>query len=260
MHLAEELISLTVMRGNVDPQAVQEDLCGIDDLLALERSWYQGAPRYSTNRDVLRAAAAGELERIGTDENLKPALRFRNERLEHIYPPYLKPYAAATLKNLGILWRVLGDEAGIHPGIRLSVTSLTRSAAYQGRLVAEGKLAVLDSTHTAGATFDLDLSGYYLHDFYMGRDAVVSKREPTTHENIATAFRKDYGVEAASVPIRLGPEWFDQNVPDTLLAAAELMYGWGLINMVPEMVGSDNSALHIAAAPPWAVPPESGMF
>jgi hypothetical protein len=243
-------VSGLVMEGFSRREDVEKDMPMLDGRLALERSWYESAYRYPTNWDILRDAEAGKLTKVVGDENIKPPMRFLNHDLHHVYPPYLLPYAAETLQILGRLWREEANTLGVHPDIRLSVTSLTRSEAYQKELVAKGKLAVLDSTHLTGATFDLDLGGYRIVNFFEGRDAVVSLREPARQETIAAAFKTDYGAASADAPIRLGPEMFDHAVPQALMAAATILYEGGLINMVPEMVDTPNCALHISVAPP----------
>ncbi len=242
-------VSQTVLEGFSLAEDVEADKVHIDELLDMERAWYADTPRYPDNDAILNAAAAGELVFIGTDENVRPVKRFRNPDLHYTYPPYLAPHAAATLGALGMLWRIEATKLGIHPDVRLAVTSLTRSREYQKVIVTAGKLGVLDSTHQTGGTFDFDLQGYSVINFSGTRDAVVSTRKPAKQETIAEAFETDYRIRRDD-PIRLGPEWFMPEVPRALLTAAQIMFDHGCISMVPEMVGTKNSALHVAAIPP----------
>lgn len=245
---SELVVSKTVLNGFSDRQIVIEGMQDIDEELALERAWHRDSVRYPTNDMIRICAGTGELARVRGDRNIGLIMRFRNPELHDTYPPYLQPRAAATLRLLGIVWRQEADMAGIPSTVRLAATSFTRSQEYQNQLVSAGKFAVSNSTHMTGYTFDLDLSGYFMDSAETGQEMSITMRPPAVNNTIANAFRSDYGRNDPA-PIRLGPEHFDQAVPDTLLTAAGILFRQGLINMVPEMFGTPNSALHISTPP-----------
>lgn len=128
---------------------------------AIERSWYESRPSFQNDDSIERAVKSGKLQKIIAGSNYLPILRFRNPKLHEQYPPYLTRETAALLNEICAEWRKRCTKAGLSGDIRLAITSLTRTAEYQERLIKTGKIAQPDSPHTRGEAFDIDGSGYY---------------------------------------------------------------------------------------------------
>ena len=235
------------MQGFSDARAVQKELGGVDVLLERERSWFEHAPRFSDAAAITEAVVDGRLVPFTGDTNMSVVRRFRNPALNEQYPPYLTPNAEASLRGLGRIWRLVANEIGVPQEVRLAVTSLVRSQAYQNHLVAEGKLAVPDSTHVTGNAYDIDLGGYYI-DLEDGREATVSLREIDPQQEIAAAFGHDLAVKRDD-PVRLGPEQYTPEPTQALLYVASILHQHQFINRVVELSHTPNRVLHIAAAP-----------
>lgn len=243
-----EVPSPVVLAGNSQLNAVQADMPRVRALLEREMRWYSGVPRLEDTAAIESAVAVSDLLHVPDDDNIRLIGRFQNPDLHSLYPPYLAPYALLALQRLGHEWRARADILGVPAEARLAVTSLVRSADYQRQLVEGGKLAVPDSTHGTGGTFDIDSSGYFMLDDD-GRPLSVSMRDPRHAERISREFREVMGAEQVDVR-HIGPDVYDPRVAKALGQAAQYLGGKGIVNYVPEMPGTDNSVAHIAVAPP----------
>ncbi len=235
-----------IIRGFIDP--TEEDIQQAMQGTELEREWFSDVPGFETNADILTAYEAGKLVKIGESANYRPIGRFLNPELHGTYPPFLPFAAHALLEVVSERWRQQANKLGVPEDVRLAITSMTRSIAYQRNLVAGGKLAVEDSSHTKvifGAV-DADLGGYYQG---FGDDVTaVSLREPNLQAPISRLFTTELGATPAH-PRLLGPAGFDPRVPEALLLATAEIYDIGAMNRLEEFAGTDNSCLHMVPHP-----------
>lgn len=150
--------------------AEKEELEKVRELSEMERAWWRDFSPYETNEQILEDFEKGALERIEDDENLKLIMRFSNPELEK-WQPYLGKEAARLLREAGERWRERMKAAGLPDDIRLAITSLIRTKKYQEEIIKAGKLAMPNSPHTKGQSFDIDGCGYYI------KDSVVNPRQ-----------------------------------------------------------------------------------
>lgn len=125
---------------------------------------------------------------------------------------------------------------------------MTRSIAYQRELVAAGKLAVNDSTHTRkeGGAVDADKGGYYQG---FGADLkAVSLRTPGQQATIRQVFAEELKASGMQ-PTLVGPENFDPRVPLALVSATAELHAQGVMNRVEEFPNDANNVLHMAVNP-----------
>jgi hypothetical protein len=235
-----------IIKGFSDPTEADLEKALVDT--ERERDWYSDVPGFETNADILRAHEAGKLALVRETELYRPATRFLNPDLHHIYPPFLSFSAHDLLEKIAQQWRHHADILGVPDDIRLSITSMTRSIAYQRELVAAGKLAVDDSTHTKqeGGASDADLGGYYQG---FGADLkAISLRTPAQQAPIRQIFAEElkaYGMQ----PTLVGPEYFDPRVPKALGLATQQLHEQGVMNAVEEFPDDPNNCLHMAVNP-----------
>ncbi|NOY35435.1 MAG: hypothetical protein GXP44_00715 [bacterium] len=157
--------------------AEKEELEEVRKLSEMERAWWRDFPPYETNEEILDDFEKGILAKIGDDGNLKLIMRFSNPELEK-WQPYLNKEAARLLREVGERWREKMKAAGLPDDIRLAVTSLVRTKEYQKEIISAGKLAMPDSPHTKGQSFDIDGCGYYIED------SVVNPRQCENYREI----------------------------------------------------------------------------
>lgn len=143
--------------------AEEKQLEEVRKLSEKERAWWANVPAYETNEEILENFEKGILVKIEDDENFKLIMRFSNPRLED-WQPYLSEEAAALLREIGKRWRGKMKAVRLPDDIRLAVTSLVRTKKYQEKIIAAGKLAMPNSPHTKGQSFDIDGCGYYIEN------------------------------------------------------------------------------------------------
>lgn len=74
-----------IMRGFSDPTEADIEKAMLDT--QREREWYTDIPGFETNGDILGAYESGKLVKIGETALYRPATRFLNPDLHHVYPP-----------------------------------------------------------------------------------------------------------------------------------------------------------------------------
>jgi hypothetical protein len=224
-------------------QASEVDLSKVHADTRRELAWHNHTLRYASSRAIASAFGSGKLEQVMADENFSPIARYLNPDLRHIYPPYLRPYAHTALKKLTTAWRSEATQLGVDARVKLAVTSMVRSLAYQDRLIEAGKLAISDSVHTAGAAFDIDCSGYY----------VVEDEQVVRVSERPASYIRAIGKQLARQGTRFVPpavsEDFDGRVSLALERAATDLHDAGIINAVREFSGTPNACLHVAVNP-----------
>ncbi len=235
-----------IIRGFSDP--TEADLEKAIRDTQREREWYAVIPGFETNADILHAHEAGKLVLVGETELYRPATRFLNPDLRQIYPSFLSFTAFTLLEEVARRWRHHADVLGVPDDVRLSITSMTRSIAYQRELVAAGKLAVDDSTHTKqeGGASDADKGGYY--QGFGAELKAISLRTPAQQAPIRQIFETELKVSGMQ-PELLGPEHFDPRVPQALALATEDLHARGVMNAVDEFPNDPNNVLHMAVNP-----------
>lgn len=213
---------------------------------AREEAWYTGRTRFKEHADIESAVLAGKLIRVEENLNTTPIARLRNPDLVKEYPPFLSPGAYAGLRAVGRLWRERLHDYSVHEEeLRLAVTSLVRSMAYQKELVKNPEvLANPNSTHCAGGAFDIDAAGYY-----WVRDGEVRKvshplRIQSAAKLIGTAIAGE-----SDTPTQEAPVSYNERVVVALLDVTKELHDQGLINQIIEFEGSSNQCVHSAVNP-----------
>ncbi len=169
----EEILEL-LSKGVV---AQKEELEEVRRLSEEERMWWKDFLPYETTEQILKAIERGILEEIKGDENFRLIMRFSNPELEK-WQPYLDKNAAALLSEVGERWRKKIKVSRLPNDICLALTSLVRTKKYQEEIINAGKLAMPDSPHTKGQSFDIDGCGYYIGD------SVVNPRQCENYQEI----------------------------------------------------------------------------
>jgi hypothetical protein len=217
-----------------------------------EVAWYRGEERFKDIDHVLGAVAAQKLVRVSADSNTMPILRLRTPGMERHKPPFLLPTSRVALAAVGRLWREELVELGITaPELRLSVTSLVRPEDTQDALVRSGAIAAPDSTHCVGATFDIDISGYYRVDLDTGIVPVVSPlRNRAAMQDIGEQLGQRYGHSGPQAVA--DPSEFDGRVVTALMVTVQELHEGDYVNRIVEHPGTGNQCLHVCPNP--AVP------
>ncbi|MEX0690045.1 MAG: DUF5715 family protein, partial [Candidatus Paceibacterota bacterium] len=104
--------------------------------------------------------------------------------------------------------------------IKLSITSLTRSSEYQKEIVNMGKLAVKNSSHTKGKSFDIDGCGYY-----QGEEAI--------NPRFTEKYKEKYNPRVHKILEEILIEMKENDI----------------INFIPEYYGTTNQCFHVTIAP-----------
>lgn len=224
----------------------KQELALMDRALYRERQWYEDTPRFLTNKNIQSAIKKRELRLIDETKDLRPIARF-NASVEG-FTPYLTSNAKRASKAFGSLWRVmLEKEYGIvNPSLRLAVTSMVRTQKYQDTLVKNGRFASPDSTHCTGNAFDIDLSGYYVHESDVQVVSHVDPRRRKASQKIGTLIARQLGETYNSKSIT---DHYDERITHAALLAAEVMYEEKSINMIHEFKDTPHACLHVAVNP-----------
>ena len=219
----------------------------LDEHLAPEREWYADAPRFSGNDEVEAAFRAGSLVNVSETIWYRPIDRFSINPITN--KSYLSPGAACALNDWAeqTFENLIDQEIDVS-GVRFAITSMVRSVEQQNMIIEEGKLAVPDSTHTAGGAFDVDMAGYYEYvDGELLRVSVPG-RAPFHKQLIQTLIEK--GVSEDNLP-KFDYERYNPEVPRSAMDVVRIMQDQGLINGVLEFSDTINSCYHIAANPDY---------
>lgn len=158
-------------------KASAEEKERVKNLSEIERKWWKNYSAYETADDILKDVEKGVLAKIESDKNFKLIMRFGNSELKD-WQPYLHKDTAYLLKKIGEKWRGKIKQANLSDEILLAVTSLIRTVEYQEKLIKKGALAMPDSSHTKGQSFDIDGCGYYEND------NVVNPRQTANYYDI----------------------------------------------------------------------------
>lgn len=130
----------------------------------IERSWRKRESKFFTNDEIEKAKEQQLLVQVPrSDGNYRLIGRLGDE---HGEPDLVRPDALQLLKEISSAWR---EKAGTeHKNKVLAVTSLYRGSELQQSIKAGsgGYLAVgcEESSHSAGAAFDISLRSYYIND------------------------------------------------------------------------------------------------
>lgn len=206
----------------------------------VERDWYKAVAAYESHTQMQGDLKAGKLVKIEADANFLPILRYRNQELHAIYPPYLTPEAKVLLKDVSRRWRRECSKAGVSNDIRLSLTSMMRTRAYQETIIKAGKLAMPSSPHTRGEAFDIDGCAYY------DGEVPINPREGK-QKRWQLAFRK---LHAALPAPKFGDyDSYEPQVHQILKSVLERMQTEGRLNFVHEHQGTTNACFHICRNP-----------
>lgn len=211
-----------------DPKIAAE-LARIRPMLAIEEDWHKNAPRFPDIASIFAASENGELVPVLDDGNVRPIRWFESKNPPVGSYALLTPGAHLGLTTLGRLARNLLDERKVYvPEVRFSVTSMTRTERYQRKLVTHPeKLASPTSTHPTGNTFDIDRTGVYTVEDNSVEPSIDPRRHPGRH------YTRPY----------------DARVTRALHTAAVLMHTEGIVNLVPEKMGTPWACLHISVSP-----------
>ncbi|MBX4190619.1 hypothetical protein KW794_00875 [Candidatus Saccharibacteria bacterium] len=249
MNALERGLDHIIRRGH--EQATPEHINEVRQKTLIEQAWLEDESRYARNADIARAIWAGDLERVTTSENYLPAARFlQSNSQDHGLHPFLKPEALSALNVLGEVWREIADRQGVDPDAKLAVTSFVRSMVYQRQLNQDPEKLALspeESSHPTGWAFDIDSSGYYLHQ--SGEAPIsVSLRDPKKQEQLAWALGRRLG-EVAIPTVISGASLYDRAALTSLHRALNIMHNASIINRVAEYTGTQNECVHVCVNP-----------
>jgi len=130
----------------------------------IERTWWPRTEKFITLDEARKAKEQGILiSTPKTDGNYRLIGRLGDENGE---PDLVRPETLLLLKEVSSVWREKVGES--NRNIQLAVTSLYRGSDLQSALTSgsNGYLAVgcEESSHSAGAAFDISLRSYYVQD------------------------------------------------------------------------------------------------
>lgn len=206
----------------------------------IEREWYKNVAPYEDNEQIIKDVGAGKLIKVEGGDNFLPILRYRNQGLHTLYPPYLTPATESLLQDIATKWRRECEKAGVSKAVRLSLTSMLRTRSYQETIIKAGKLAMPSSPHTRGEAFDIDGCAYY------DGDVPINPREGK-QKIWQMAFRK---LHAALPAPKFGDyDSYDPRVHQILKGILEDMQSIGRLNFVHEHQGTTNACFHICRNP-----------
>jgi hypothetical protein len=210
----------------------QDQLDELPLQLARELEWNRDTPHYQTDDEIHAAVAAGTLTEFINSPDLARVKRYIKDGWG--FTPFLSASAHQAADLFAMEWReTLEQRFGlIVPEVRLAITSMVRAQDYQEALVESGRLAWPESTHPTGNTFDVDNSGYYV----VGDDGDLwSAIDPHRKTTVTKRF-----------------EGYDPRITQAAFHAAQVLHSLGIINLVPEFMGTPNAGLHISARPDLA--------
>lgn len=133
---------------------------------ASERKWYPADTRY-LHRESVPPDTFVKVPHEGNFYQLIWRLRKEDDNGLEPEPDELRPEALSKMEEVSLLWAQEMREAGLNPDtIRLAITSLYRTEKLQTAL-ATGDGAYFaapprESSHLAGAAFDIDPNGYFV--------------------------------------------------------------------------------------------------
>ncbi|MEO7617363.1 MAG: DUF5715 family protein [Candidatus Saccharibacteria bacterium] len=209
---------------------------------AIERTWHHKTAPFTSPDQILAAFATKRLAQVVPTADLLPIRRLRNPQLIATYPSYLTTEAHALLLEIGSLWRQAASAAGFDERIRIAITSLVRTKAYQNTLVKAGKLADPDSAHTRGEAFDLDASGYYIDETPINpRTTMQADFQKAFKELGADVFTDTFGDFSLYQP----------KVHEILKEVLVDMQTAGKLHFVHEFPGTGNDVFHVCRNPEY---------
>ena len=223
--------------------ASQEELARVERETEIERTWWSARPSYASYQSILDDVAAGAATKVIGTKNYLPAMRFRNEKLNEQYPPYLESGTKKLLDELTTEWRVRMDAANLDSQIRLAIASLTIAEGYQKQLASSGKLAILGNPHVRGVAFDIDASAYYFGE------TPVNDRSPVKDE-----YDKRFTDAGAAAYV---PKYhnFDKHLTrEPLEILLDVLRDKKLnneLNFVHEYPGTNNASYHVCRNPEY---------
>lgn len=225
---------------NVQPS--QEEIQKTLKENSIEREWYKHIKSYESVEDILADFKSKKLARVQSSANYLTILRLRNPKLETTYPPFLTQPTKDLLDEVMLSWRKEATKQGYSASIKIAVTSLIRSKAYQDEIVAAGKLADPDSVHTKGEAFDIDAAGYYL-------DGVPVNARKNKHTDFHRAFKSLH----ADVE---NPEYGDYSlyqpeIHEILHTVLKAKYRENKLHFIHEHAGTTNAVFHICRNPSY---------
>jgi len=205
-------------------KASAEEIERVRKLSEIERKWWKNYPAYETVDDILKDAEKGVLMKIESDEDFKLIMRFENPDLKD-WQPYIHKDTALLLKKVGEKWRQKMIQNGLSDKIILSITSLIRTAEYQEKLTKRGKLAMPNSPHTKGQSFDIDGCGYYENN------KAINPRQSENYK-----------------------DFYNPRVHQLLRELLEDMKKENCLNYILEYEDTDNQCFHITRNPDYHPP------
>lgn len=220
----------------------KQELAELDKKIEIERRWHSSSKAFQDESEIISDTT---LVKVEPTDNYLPIMRFRNPDLHDKYPPYLLPAAKKLLDEVAERWRAAADQAGIDREVRLSVTSLVRSVAYQKQITAAGKIsAQTGSSHSYGEAFDIDAHGYYMGEL------AINTIPKEGHEPYREGFA-DLGIDTVPPPVGDG-NLFNREVFVILEKVLEKMQAEGKLHYIHEIPGTPSSAFHICRAPSYS--------
>ncbi len=200
-------------------RASMEEIKKVEKLSEIKREWWKNSPAFLTTKDILEGVENGILDKVESDENVKLIMRFENPDLKD-WQPYLYRDTALLLKEIGRKWREKMNRGNLPKNIILAVTSLVRSVKYQEKIIERGKLAISNSPHTKGQSFDIDGCGYYEND------SVVNPRQSENYKDV-----------------------YNQRIHQLLKESLKEMKKGNCLNYILEYENTDNQCFHITRNP-----------
>lgn len=223
--------------------ASQDELDRVEKETEIERTWWSARPSYNSYQAILDDVASGVATKVVGTKNYLPAMRFRNDKLNAQYPPYLEADTKKLLDELTAEWRTRMDAANLDSNIRLAIASLTIAEDYQKQLATSGKLAILGNPHVRGVAFDIDASAYYLNE------TPVNDRSSVKEE-----YNKRFTDAGAAAYV---PKYhnFDEHLTreplEILLDVLREKKRKSQLNFVHEYPGTNNASYHICRNPEY---------
>lgn len=144
-------------------------------LAHVETTWYKETDKYYDRSQAEAACEQGVLVHVpaGDHHILNRVLR------ERVQPDLLRPRALVYMQYILDLWYKVNGSTDI----KFAVTSLYRDGALQQAIINSAggyrALAVSETSHTTGCTFDLGANSCYLQD-PLGKIEAIQKHNPDT--------------------------------------------------------------------------------
>lgn len=209
----------------------------------IERKWWRHQHPYQNYAAISDDVKELTLVMVKPTKNYLPALRFRNPKLHHLYPPFLEWYTKQLLDELTDVWRERMNQSKQDIDIRLAIANMTITEDYQKQLVASGKLAILGNPHVRGVAFDIDASAYYLGEIPVN-DRKKVKNQYSEKFTSAGAYVKapeylNFSSKLTQLPLTLFEEVLAEFKDQKKL------------NFVHEYPGTNNSSFHICRNPEY---------